>query len=219
MDRKRTPTDIETAVLTRSARRCALCFGLNHDLAEKKGQIAHVDQNPANFAEDNLAFLCLEHHSEYDSKTKQHKNYTASEVRTFREALHVAIANGKQAVAGLRADSVKERDCEARFDNQIVRLANPDITTKIWAKPHWRILIRSTEFMDAQFRDLNQCHNFILGKTVEVRAQLGFPIVSRRQSIRENQSARAVCGETDFIDGSSTTVECWTLFQSGQFAP
>jgi hypothetical protein len=72
--RKPTPRAIELAVLNRSRRRCALCFYLHNDTREKHGQIAHLDQDPLNFAKDNLAFMCLEHHSLYDSKTSQHKN-------------------------------------------------------------------------------------------------------------------------------------------------
>jgi hypothetical protein len=42
-------------------------------LSEKLGQIAHLDKDPSNAAEDNLAFMCLTHHALYDSKTSQHK--------------------------------------------------------------------------------------------------------------------------------------------------
>src|SRR4051812_35691489 len=67
--RKRTPPEIELSVLDKSRRRCALCFQFAGDLTEKRGQIAHMDDNPANYAEDNLAFFCLDHHSVFDSKT------------------------------------------------------------------------------------------------------------------------------------------------------
>ena len=97
MNRKRTPPDIETAVLMKCARRCALCFFLDRDLSEKHGQIAHVDQDPLNFTEDNLAFLCVKHHSLYDSKTSQHKNYTADEVKKMRADLHDAIGRHEHA--------------------------------------------------------------------------------------------------------------------------
>lgn len=79
---------IEAKVLARSARRCCLCFSLKRDFTEKEGQLAHLDQNPANGAEDNLAFLCLRHHSLYDSRTSQHKNYTIVEVKSARGALY-----------------------------------------------------------------------------------------------------------------------------------
>jgi hypothetical protein len=90
--RKRTPTEIELAVLDKSRRRCALCFQIIGDLTEKRGQIAHLDENPANYFEDNLAFLCLDHHSQYDSKTSQHKNYTMAELKKARDRLYEAIA-------------------------------------------------------------------------------------------------------------------------------
>jgi hypothetical protein len=90
-ERKATPKEIETAVLTKAARRCAFCFYLSGDLGEKEGQIAHLDQNPSNFAEDNLLFLCLRHHTLYDSKTSQHKNYTISEAKQERNELYEAI--------------------------------------------------------------------------------------------------------------------------------
>src|ERR1035441_5717735 len=92
MNRKRVPTEIETAVLTKSARRCTLCFLLSGDLTEKPGQIAHLDQDPSNYTEDNLAFMCLVHHSLYDSHTSQHKNYTIAEVKAGRVRLYEAIA-------------------------------------------------------------------------------------------------------------------------------
>src|SRR5436309_8649920 len=103
MDRKPTPVDIETAVLLKSARRCTLCFHLNGDLDEQIGQIAHLDKDPSNSAEDNLAFMCLEHHTLFDSKTSQHKNYTIQEVKAARSRLHEAIAKGKYIAATAEA--------------------------------------------------------------------------------------------------------------------
>lgn len=109
--RKATPPNIELAVFDKSRRRCTLCFWLEGDLAEKNGQIAHLDDNPANSAEDNLAFMCINHHSLYDSRTRQHKNYTIQEVKQARNRLYEAIARGDhftkaapQPVRGLEAD-------------------------------------------------------------------------------------------------------------------
>jgi hypothetical protein len=104
MDRSRTPAEIETAVLVKSARRCTLCFHLSCDLGEKLGQIAHLDKDPSNAAEDNLAFMCLDHHTLYDSKASQHKNYTIQEAKAAREKLYDAIAQNRHAGGlGLRA--------------------------------------------------------------------------------------------------------------------
>jgi hypothetical protein len=93
--RKSTPIEVETSVLAKSARRCALCFHFEGDLREKHGQIAHLDGDPSNSSEDNLAFMCLTHHSLFDSKTSQHKNYTRPEAKTARTKLYDLVAEGK----------------------------------------------------------------------------------------------------------------------------
>jgi hypothetical protein len=90
--RKKAKQDVETEVLLSCARRCALCYYLNNDLREKVGQVAHIDQDPSHSTEDNLIFLCMEHHTLYDSKTSQHKNYTAGELREMKTVLLGAIA-------------------------------------------------------------------------------------------------------------------------------
>ncbi len=93
-NRPKVPLNIETNILVKSGRRCALCFGLLGDSSIKLGQIAHVDKNPENNKENNLAFLCLVHHSQYDSKTSQSKGYTQSELKSYREKLYQAIEKG-----------------------------------------------------------------------------------------------------------------------------
>lgn len=92
--RRKIPATVEAAVLKKSRRRCALCFHLKRDLTEKHGQIAHLNHNRTNNAERNLVFLCLEHHSLYDSETSQHKNFTRPEVTCAREDLYKAVAKG-----------------------------------------------------------------------------------------------------------------------------
>src|SRR5258706_11992051 len=92
--RRRIPPEVEKRVLTQSRRRCALCFHLDRDTRQKHGQIAHLDRRRSNSDEDNLAFLCLKHHSEYDSTTSQHKNYTIGEVKAARRALYRWVTIG-----------------------------------------------------------------------------------------------------------------------------
>jgi hypothetical protein len=91
MSRKPLPREIETAVLVRARRRCAICFGLDRDTKLKSGQIAHLDKDNTNHLEGNLAFLCFEHHDEFDSRSSQRKNFTAAEVKHFRLELHESI--------------------------------------------------------------------------------------------------------------------------------
>jgi len=84
---------IETTVLLKSRRRCCICFGLNRDIEHKPGQIAHLDHNSSNNKLENLAFLCLTHHDQYDTKTSQSKNLTLNEVKHYRKQLYEIIVN------------------------------------------------------------------------------------------------------------------------------
>jgi hypothetical protein len=85
--RKKVPDATQAEVLVQSRRRCCLCFGLNRDDKEKKGQIAHLDGNRNNNKFKNLVFLCFDHHDEYDSKTRQSKGLMKIEVERYRDEL------------------------------------------------------------------------------------------------------------------------------------
>ncbi len=90
--RKKTPNANEIEVLAKSGRRCCICFYVNGDTHVKKGQIAHLDHNPANFKLENLAWLCLKHHDEYDTKPSQSKGWKIGEVQKYRDQLHKTVA-------------------------------------------------------------------------------------------------------------------------------
>ena len=88
------PGDNQDQVLLLSRRRCCICFGLHGDLDVKQGQIAHLDRDNTNYDLDNLAFICLPHHDQYDGKTSQSKALRESEVKKFRKELYDRIAAG-----------------------------------------------------------------------------------------------------------------------------
>src|SRR6266581_4330428 len=90
--RKTIPELIAAQVLEHSRRRCCICVALQADHGEKKGQIAHLDGDPSNNDPDNLAFLCLVHHDDYDSSSSQSKGLTLAEVKRYRAALPEALA-------------------------------------------------------------------------------------------------------------------------------
>jgi hypothetical protein len=93
MTRKPFPKSVETEVLIKSKRKCALCFGLMGDAKEKKGQLAHIDRNPSNAALENAAFLCQKHHDEYDSRSRQTKGLTPNELKVYQENLYEYLAS------------------------------------------------------------------------------------------------------------------------------
>ncbi len=88
MARKTIPDSTQATVLLKSRRRCCLCFWLKGDDEVKKGQIAHLDDDNENAAEDNLVFLCLEHHDEYDSTPRLSKGLREQEVKRWRDELY-----------------------------------------------------------------------------------------------------------------------------------
>lgn len=89
--RKKLGQQLEGDILTLSRRRCCICFGLHRNTAIQQGQIAHLDRDSSNDYIDNLAFLCLNHHDSYDSRTSQSKGFTLAEVKQYRDELYTAI--------------------------------------------------------------------------------------------------------------------------------
>ncbi len=87
-NRKRIPADVQKQVLLKSRRRCCLCFWLEGVDEVVKGQIAHLDQDASNNEFENLAFLCFEHHDEYDSKPNVSKGLQQPEVTQWRDELY-----------------------------------------------------------------------------------------------------------------------------------
>ena len=94
--RKKIAPNVQDEITTLSGRKCCLCFGINNSFSPKKGQIAHLEQNPENNDIDNLAWLCLEHHDEYDGRTSQSKGLTIGEVKRYRAKLYEAVERARQ---------------------------------------------------------------------------------------------------------------------------
>ena len=87
MSRKAIPPEVQARVLAESRRRCAVCYGLSRDLQVKRGQLAHLDQDPSNNKQTNIVFLCFDHHDEYDSTTRQSKGLTLAEILAYHRQL------------------------------------------------------------------------------------------------------------------------------------
>src|ERR1017187_8108433 len=65
---------------------CSTRKPVNTRTTDRKRRLAPLEPSPfprswdrTNRAEDNLAWMCLPHHSLFDSKTSQHKNYRSEE--------------------------------------------------------------------------------------------------------------------------------------------
>ena len=114
--RKSIPRKTQHDILTKSRRRCAICYFYLNDVEPKEGQIAHIDRNNQNNEESNLVFLCLNHHDKYDSKTSQSKGYITEEVATAKAELERNIkVNFREFVS-------KTPTKEKLSDNNITRV-------------------------------------------------------------------------------------------------
>jgi hypothetical protein len=159
-NRPKIPPQIEAAVLVKSGRRCCLCFGLHRDLTIKRGQIAHVDRDRANNDEKNLAFLCFDHHDEYDSTTRQSKGFTQFEVVTYRQRLYEAVAvqepselrSVKIIASNLEAEEAVLGVMERYFE---IGDVSPDVlSTEIYSR--LRQIIRYIEALLSFYEQLEQ---------------------------------------------------------------
>jgi len=109
------PEHVLHRVLDRSRRRCAMCVHFDNDYGQKEGQIAHLDRNPSNLAENNLAFLCLPHHDDYDTTRRQTKNLTIPEAKTARDRLYAFIEEGGDLGTAGRQDFVTRQSGTNQF--------------------------------------------------------------------------------------------------------
>lgn len=129
---------VETAVLHASRRRCCLCVFLEHRNEVRPGQICHLSRNPSRSEFDDLVWLCLEHHDQFDSKTSQSKGFTIHEVRTHRDNLYeknskeiVGRNAGNPELNPLPEDSIFD-SLRRRFPEETEYLSRP------WHYPLWQ---------------------------------------------------------------------------------
>jgi pyrimidine deaminase RibD-like protein len=102
-----------------------------------------------------------------------------------------------------------------RFFEQLRGLDETDIVKRIWQRPHWRVLIRPTEFLEAQFRDVSHISHFIRHAAVRTR-NWDYPCVGLAAIEPDDQGA-FVAGELDLTEVKPGLLERWVLFRSGQF--
>lgn len=107
--RKKISIAVESQVLIQSRRRCCLCFHFNGDIGMKNGQIAHINRDRDDNEETNLAFLCFEHHDNYDSIRSQSKGITTSELTHAKKTLYETLSE-KLAPEPIRITISIDRD-------------------------------------------------------------------------------------------------------------
>ena len=104
--RPKIPTEVETAVLTETRRRCCLCVYLDGDRSRQEVQIAHIDRDRSNNKPANLVALCLRHHNDYDTIRSQSKGITKHELIAYRDCLVLEYAERDPSSPSVSASSL-----------------------------------------------------------------------------------------------------------------
>ena len=146
--RSSVPKAIEDSVLTKCRRRCCLCYIFDDNMSVKEGQIAHIDRNRNNNNEDNLVYLCLEHHNQYDSLPSQSKRYTQGELKHYKEILHKVLGTSHtqcRMVIGMDFKDFLSTDIQKVLN--IIRKVTNDVDIRITSIGEGSVLInlKSTE--------------------------------------------------------------------------
>jgi len=124
--RPKIPQEISHAVLTKSRRRCAFCYHFESDGNTKEGQIAHIDRKRTNNLENNLVYLCLDHHNKYDSTTSQSKGLLPEELKTAKKQLEEIVENDFPSLVGTSHYSQQtSRSKENIISIEMYRLRHP----------------------------------------------------------------------------------------------
>lgn len=139
------PRSVETQVLLASRRRCCLCVFLDDRDEVRKGQVAHLNRDPSDSSFENLVWLCLEHHDEYDGRTSQSKGLTPDEVRHYRDQLYARYTS--EAKLGGLDDSPSAPTSElpplpptSQYETLIRTLPRElGFTSAPWRYPLWQV--------------------------------------------------------------------------------
>ena len=117
------PQAIQDALFVECRRKCAMCYALLSDWHPKNGQIAHIDRNNANNKPENLAYLCLDHHNEYDGTPGLTKRFTPGELKSYRAMLLKAILE-REAQPSPQAHQVSTATLELKTKVAVVWRSN-----------------------------------------------------------------------------------------------
>lgn len=98
------------------------------------------------------------------------------------------------------------------FDQRARDLQETEVVKRVLAKPRWRIWICPIDFMEARFRNLDHCTEFVSQNEIRYASGDDYPYT---KSIIQNVAGQSITCE--FEVAPTRHIECWALFRSGQF--
>jgi hypothetical protein len=88
------PVEIAAEVLFRSNRTCCVCR------ERKPVQMHHIDEDPANFSENNLAVLCFDCHRDTQIRGGFDRKLDSAQIRRYRDDWLTRVANRREKEHG-----------------------------------------------------------------------------------------------------------------------
>jgi hypothetical protein len=170
MNRQHTPRSTQIAVLTKCRRRCAFCFYFNSDVEVKKGQVAHIDRNPENDAEDNLAYLCQPHHDEYDTIPSQTKGFQEGELKQAKQELEAWIQEYHKQIPISSSSSFERLDLQGPVKDISPAVYNLRLPVYMAFNRFASYIVREAKVNEEElFRFAQDTHNaiFLFGEEIE----------------------------------------------------
>ena len=103
------PVDLAARVLFRADRTCCVCR-----TPGKAVQLHHIDENPSNSIERNLAVLCLECHTDTQVRGGFHRKLDGDQVTLYRDDWNQIVALRRAAIDAKALESETERSIELK---------------------------------------------------------------------------------------------------------
>lgn len=120
---------VDLKVLLKNRRTCCVCH-----VADKAIQLHHIDGNPANIRESNLAVLCLSHHDQATAglvkgKVSLGMKLSLYEVRMHKEAWEGVVTRQAQSKKfASSASQTKSRQFLLDFEFELMKIKNEILT-------------------------------------------------------------------------------------------
>lgn len=153
----------EKEVLVASRRRCCLCVFLLDKSEVCQGQLAHLNRDATDSRTENLVFLCLVHHDEYDSRRSQSKGFSQLEVQEYRNRLYRQYQTSTGADDTVELAPLKEisqyEHLRRRFDQDLAFTKDP------WRYPLWQVANKPDFFA---YKSGNRCDGVCLIERIDL---------------------------------------------------
>jgi len=124
-ERNEIPAEVAARVLFRSHRTCCVCRE-----PRKPVQIHHIDEDPSNGNEGNLAVLCFDCHDQTQIKGGFARKLNAQQIILYRDDWYTSVERSRRQMEASRGKEVFLGAPEAKVQGRTVRLSYLKLSEK-----------------------------------------------------------------------------------------